>query len=633
MTALTQKASGRVWLLLLAVVAVAALLFTALLPAGANEIEPITVRNIDGDACRSTDLEDFGVEPFSVDAFSVPIPRGGNNSPVFSQTLDVPGGGTIEVTSPSNRKYVEFEANGVEVQGAIYFNRNNQKLGNLYDYRPLPVSSGTIFPPPKDSGQAKQVVFCFNSKADPTVSLSTTGAIVGGTVDASAVVANGDTFEGSSVLTFSLHQNSCDGTQIGSSQDKPINNGTIDADAITVSAAGTYYWKATFLGDANNNAASDCESVTVSKATPTITVTTTGAAVGADVKASAAVSGGVGYTGATELVFTLHAGTTCAGSPIAGPDGQTMVNGTINASDVTSTSAGTFSWKASFAGDANNNAASDCQTVTVSTATPTVTVAADETDVVTGTAISAKATLAAGFSPTGTITFALFSTETCTGDPVATANATAAVNGNGMYASMDVTDALPFGTYYWKATYGGDTNNDGNSDCGAAVQIYQQGVDCLESGFEAGDDGLIALGVAFERGFDLIDGKDSCDVGEIPVTLEISETEVTFDFPTNATYPGARFMVRIDWNPAFPTVDPFNPPDRQVAYDVNGSYVTGEACTGTNAPPGVVPTPAFVYNHPVDTPVCLAGEQLLLTPDGWQQIQFWDVLYDPKWKF
>ena len=61
MTALTQRTSGRIGVLLFAVIAIAALLFTALLPAGANEIDPVEVRNTGPDTCRTLG---FAVDDF-----------------------------------------------------------------------------------------------------------------------------------------------------------------------------------------------------------------------------------------------------------------------------------------------------------------------------------------------------------------------------------------------------------------------------------------------------------------------------------------------------------------------------------------------------------------------------------------
>ena len=126
----------------------------------------------------------------------------------------------------------------------------------------------------------------------------------------------------------------------------------------------------------------------------------------------------------------------------------------------------------------------------------------------------------------------------------------------------------------------------------------------------------------------------------IPYTFQIQDDSVLFDYLDSGE--GAHFVVNIEWDPADVLVDPLNPPDRQINYfpdqDPN-AYVTGLACVSRvfDANPND-PTPDVddVYEHPtVDgevVPWCLAGEQLVLTASGWQQIQWWDGTGDPRWK-
>src|SRR5438046_2847757 len=64
-----------------------------------------------------------------------------------------------------------------------------------------------------------------------------------------------------------------------------------------------------------------------------------------------------------------------------------------------------------------------------------------------GGSISDTATLSGGNSPTGSITFDLFSDVFCS-NKVTTLNATASVNGNGSYTSTQYQPSQP-GTYYW----------------------------------------------------------------------------------------------------------------------------------------------------------------------------------------
>jgi hypothetical protein len=78
-----------------------------------------------------------------------------------------------------------------------------------------------------------------------------------------------------------------------------------------------------------------------------------------------------------------------------------------------------------------------------------------------GQPISDTATLSGGNSPTGTITFKLYSTEAdCkAGTNAITTLGPVTVNGNGNYNSGNFTPSAP-GTYFWTAEYSGDAKNN-----------------------------------------------------------------------------------------------------------------------------------------------------------------------------
>jgi hypothetical protein len=149
----------------------------------------------------------------------------------------------------------------------------------------------------------------------------------------------------------------------------------------------------------------------------------------------------------------------------------------------------------------------------------------------------------------------------------------------------------------------------------------------------------------------LVRGEDTkpeapCEL--IPYTFQIEDDSVFFDYADNSE--GNRFLVRIDWDPG--AYSPLTPPVRNVDYYNDGvdDYVPGVACIGSSDILGEGPSIDFDYTHPVSTaadpiadtagsdfpdgtevPVCLAGEKLVLTSAGWQQIQWWDVTGDPRW--
>jgi len=93
-----------------------------------------------------------------------------------------------------------------------------------------------------------------------------------------------------------------------------------------------------------------------------------------------------------------------------------------------------------------------------------------------GKKVTDGAVLAAGDSPTGTITFKLFGVgdSTCAGAPLFTS--TVPVSGNGNYSSASY-EPTGVGTYYWTASYSGDAkNNPASAACastGQSVTITQ----------------------------------------------------------------------------------------------------------------------------------------------------------------
>ena len=115
--------------------------------------------------------------------------------------------------------------------------------------------------------------------------------------------------------------------------------------------AGTYYWVATYSGDANNNeAASGCadEPVTVGPATPSIATTQEPASgtVGETFKDKATITGLFGASPGGSVSWKLFGNPRCEGAPVAG-DGPITVSGNgsyTTASGAVLSTAGTYYW-------------------------------------------------------------------------------------------------------------------------------------------------------------------------------------------------------------------------------------------------------------------------------------------------
>ena len=317
------------------------------------------------------------------------------------------------------------------------------------------------------------------TKAPPTIATTASASVpAGGTISDSAVLAGG--FSPTGTITFTVfgpNNATCTGTPLGTSTVAVAGNGTYPSGPFTAAGAGTYNFVAVYSGDANNaSVASACgaasESVTVTKAAPTI-VTTASASVpaGGTISDSAVLAGGFSPTGT--ITFTVFGpnNATCTGTPLGTSTVTVTGNGTYPSGPFTAAGAGTYNFVASYSGDSNNAAmTSACgapgEAVTVTKAPPTITTTASPS-VPAGGTISDSAVLGGGFNPTGTITFTVFgpNNATCTGTPLGTSTVT--VTGNGTYPSGPFT-AAGAGTYNFVAVYSGDANNASvTSACGA----------------------------------------------------------------------------------------------------------------------------------------------------------------------
>jgi hypothetical protein len=151
----------------------------------------------------------------------------------------------------------------------------------------------------------------------------------------------------------------------------------------------------------------------VSKYTTSLsTQASSGVTIGGAISDSATLSGG-GNNPSGAITFTAYGpgDATCAGSvAFTSTVDVTSGNGTYSSDPFTPTLAGTYTWIATYSGDAANTVATDpCggsnESVTVAKATPSIVTQAS----VSGLGeISDDATVSGGDAPTGTVTFTAF---------------------------------------------------------------------------------------------------------------------------------------------------------------------------------------------------------------------------------
>ena len=182
---------------------------------------------------------------------------------------------------------------------------------------------------------------------------------------------------------------------------------------------------------------------------------------------SATLTGSYHATGS--IAFTLYSNPVCSTqvyTSSGGLSGASAISGLYS-----TVAAGTYYWKASYAGDPDNTAfttacGSSGETVAVAKASPTLSTSAIPT-VTLGGSIMDTATLAGLEHPDGSgyVAFGLFTNAHCVGLPVYL-SASPESNGTVDSGSYKPTAA---GSYYWAAVYTGDSNNNGfTTSCGGA---------------------------------------------------------------------------------------------------------------------------------------------------------------------
>ncbi len=320
------------------------------------------------------------------------------------------------------------------------------------------------------------------SKVTPTLSTAATDAAIGGAIHDTAELTGGVTPGGS--IEFKLYGPNDAGCTAAAIETRTVaisGNGEYGSGDYTPALAGSYTWKVVYSGDANNQTfTSPCgaagETSQVSEATPTISTTATNGTLGGSIHDTATLAGGQSPVGILTFKAYGPGDSACAGGPAYTKFVAVSGNGNYGSENFTPTKAGEYHWVAEYSGDGNNEAvASACEatgeTSTVAKASPTLSTAA--TDATVGSPIHDTATIAAGVTPGGSITFKAYGPGDATCANAAAFTATVAVSANASYASGNFTPSSS-GSYRWSAEYSGDANNNSaTSACNASGETSQ----------------------------------------------------------------------------------------------------------------------------------------------------------------
>ena len=320
------------------------------------------------------------------------------------------------------------------------------------------------------------------TRASPTIATALSPA----SITAGAATHDTSTFTGlvnstgTGTVTYSYYtDNTCTANAVTVNTVTVPTSGTVpNSSTVTFNSAGTYYWQAVYSGDANNNAASSpCtagsnEQLTVNKTSPTIStaLSATNITLGATAYDTSTLSGVVNSSGIAGITYSYYTNNTCTANAVTVNTVTVSTSGTVpNSSTVTFNNAGTYFWQAVYSGDANNNAASSPCTagsneqLTVNKTSPTISTALSATNITLGATAYDTSTLSGlvNSTGTGTVTYSYYTNNTCTANAV-TVNAVT-VPTSGTVPNSSTVTFNSAGTFFWRAVYSGDANNNAAS--------------------------------------------------------------------------------------------------------------------------------------------------------------------------
>jgi len=278
--------------------------------------------------------------------------------------------------------------------------------------------------------------------------------------------------------TYNFFDNAtCNGTP-STTDTVTLSGGTVpNSGATGALGVGSYSFDASYSGDSNYTAStSDCEPFDVAKASASPgTVVDDAASNGA--WSGNEVTGASAYDTSTvtsrdsvpptgTVTYNFFTNGTCNGTPST-TDTVILSNGTVPNSGTTGAlGAGSYSFDASYSGDSNYiSSTSDCEPFGVAKTSASPGTAVDDSATsaawdwaeVTGASAYDTSTVtgAAGFTPTGTVTYNFFGNATCKGTPSTSGTVTLIA---GVVPDSGATGPLGTGNYSFDASYSGDSN-------------------------------------------------------------------------------------------------------------------------------------------------------------------------------
>jgi hypothetical protein len=394
----------------------------------------------------------------------------------FADTATVSGG-----NSPTGT--VSFTVYSDAACSSVVFTSSNVALvaGSATSASYTPTATGTFYIAAVYNGDSKNnsvtstcnkesVVVTKPAPATPTISTtpSPSSITLGNSFADTATVSGGNSPTGT--VSFTVYSDAACSNVVFTSSNVGLVAGSATSASYTPTATGTFYIAAVYNGDTNNSSVtSTCnkESVIVSKpapSTPLINTTPSPSAVslGNSFADTATVSGGNSPTGTVS--FTVYSNSACS-SVVFTSSNVALVAGSATSASYTPTATGTFYIAATYNGDANNNSVtSTCNNESVVVTQPVINTTPSPSSITLGDNFADTATVSGGSSPTGTVSFTIYSDAACS-NVVFTSPNIGLVAGSATSASYTPSAT---GTFYIAATYNGDANNNAvTSPCSA----------------------------------------------------------------------------------------------------------------------------------------------------------------------
>jgi hypothetical protein len=287
-------------------------------------------------------------------------------------------------------------------------------------------------------------------------------------------------------VTYGVYSDEECKTLVAEAGSVTVTSGVVPSSGEQRLSPGTYYWQAFYSGDSNNHqSTSSCKEVAVVKATTSLATSLTGGGhshqdisvlEGTGVTDSATLSGEDTSTAGGTVTYDVYSDKEC--KTLAAEAGKvTVTSGDVPASSEEKLKAGTYYWQATYSGDANNMSSSSIcgkeilivNKTLLSTSLVGEGQSGEEIHVVNG-ATHDTSTLSGenAFIATGKVKYDVYSDKECK-TLVAEAGEVTVISG--LVPESNEENLSP-GTYYWQATYSGDSNNEGSTTpCDAEVAV------------------------------------------------------------------------------------------------------------------------------------------------------------------